>query len=664
MKRKFVLLLSVLSFVAGGCYSCNSNHRQVTESENVSSTDSNFEPTGHAKLDSLLQLASVAKQDTTLALLYFQIADQYENNDPKKGKEYYLKLNHLSELLDWNRGRILFASAFPVMLTRENLPDSALVIVLNGLALARKENNEAWIADMCMNTGWVYYFKDWYETALRYYMEALPLVEHMNDHRKLGRLYGRMADLYAEISLPEKAIEYGEKAIALIDDNPYVFTYLASAYSDVQHYDKAKAYYEKALELCIQQNNNHLQQFIYLQLGAIAVYTYDLVGVETVLNKIVEISGRIDQMSYDSGYLAMLGQFEAMRGHFEKAEKHLLQALTLATERDQTEAKRFNSLLLAGVSMALHKYRENVYYLKEVELLDQAIATAANLRAAAEMEAKYETEKKDFQITALKNEKRFMTVLSISGGIVLFLALVAFFLLWRWTVQKKHLSEQQHQLAEARIHQLEQEKQLVATQSVLDGETRERARLARDLHDGLGSLLTGTKLSLLEMKQGVKLDFADVKRFDTALGLLDDSVKEMRRVAHHLMPDSLSRFGLKSALNDFCMNLPSVKYAYYGDESRLDPKLEVMIYRTIHELVNNALKHAKATQIMVQLIHEPDRIAFTVQDDGCGFDPAMATEGMGLQNVRTRIASYNGIFDIDSRLGEGTEINVELKNIL
>jgi signal transduction histidine kinase len=135
----------------------------------------------------------------------------------------------------------------------------------------------------------------------------------------------------------------------------------------------------------------------------------------------------------------------------------------------------------------------------------------------------------------------------------------------------------------------------------------------------------------------------------------------MRRVAHHLMPDSLSRFGLKPAVSDFCANLPIVQFTYYGDESRLEPNIEVMIYRSIHELVNNALRHARATRIMVQLIQEPDRIAFTVQDDGCGFDPSVTTEGMGLQNIRTRVESYNGLLDINSKAGEGTEINVELR---
>jgi signal transduction histidine kinase len=209
---------------------------------------------------------------------------------------------------------------------------------------------------------------------------------------------------------------------------------------------------------------------------------------------------------------------------------------------------------------------------------------------------------------------------------------------------------------------MEQEKQLIATQAVLDGETHERARLARDLHDGLGSMLTGAKLNLLEMKKGAIMEYSDVECFDRALGLLDQSVREMRRVAHHLMPDALSRFGLKPAVDEFCRSFSSnVVFDYFGDETRLDPNLEVVIYRSIHELVNNALKYSGASQIMVQIMQETDHIAFTVQDDGCGFDPSVKTQGMGLQNIRTRITSFGGYIQIDSHAGEGTEINVELR---
>jgi signal transduction histidine kinase len=170
------------------------------------------------------------------------------------------------------------------------------------------------------------------------------------------------------------------------------------------------------------------------------------------------------------------------------------------------------------------------------------------------------------------------------------------------------------------------------------------------------------KLNLESMKKGVRLEPIDAECFGNAMKILDDSMHELRRVAHHLMPEALSRYGLKTAVGDFCRSLSSgVVFDWFGSEARLDPKLEVVIYRIIQELVNNALKYAAASQIMVQITQETDRIAVIVQDDGIGFDPETITSGMGLANIRTRIASFGGTIQIDSKAGEGTENYVEFR---
>jgi signal transduction histidine kinase len=135
----------------------------------------------------------------------------------------------------------------------------------------------------------------------------------------------------------------------------------------------------------------------------------------------------------------------------------------------------------------------------------------------------------------------------------------------------------------------------------------------------------------------------------------------MRRVAHHLMPETLVGAGLKQSLADYCNSIPGATFNYYGDETRFDPKREAMLYRAAHELVTNALKHSGATHILVQIVKEADIIALTVQDNGCGFDPAAVSKGMGLTNIRNRVAAFNGNLMIDAKPGVGTEINVELQ---
>lgn len=284
--------------------------------------------------------------------------------------------------------------------------------------------------------------------------------------------------------------------------------------------------------------------------------------------------------------------------------------------------------------------------------------------ALANQEVRYETEKKEIRIASLEREKQYYIGLSIAGGIVLLLAFCVLFYRHRLNVQRRKIVDQQREIAEQQIKQLEQEKQLIATQSLLEGETTERSRLARDLHDGLGGMLSVVKLNLNEMKNHTVLDVADIERFNNALKLLDQSIGELRRVAHHMMPESLMRYGLKVSLEDYCRAISSAHFYYFGAEERLDERLKVVLYRCAYELINNAVKHAEATVVNVQLIIDHGLISLTIHDDGIGFDPEKVSSGSGLDNIRTRVSTYNGNMTIHSLPGKGTEVSVEIENAL
>jgi signal transduction histidine kinase len=293
-------------------------------------------------------------------------------------------------------------------------------------------------------------------------------------------------------------------------------------------------------------------------------------------------------------------------------------------------------------------------YEYKADSIQNLIANDMIHRSVEEIKIEHETEKKVLQIAALEKENKLYLIIGIIGFASLsFLFGILFY--------RHLLNVQKRRTAEYQIKQFEQEKQLVATQAVLDGEAAERSRVARDLHDGLGGMLSAVKLNLKHMKTGIiVLENTDVEHFDKALSMLDEAIGELRRVAHNMMPYSLMRFGLQAALSDFCDGIPTVAFNYYGINSRLNQKLETMLYRITHELINNALKYAEATHILVQIIRESDRIALTVQDNGRGFDLSLKNKGTGLQNIRTRVASYNGTMDVYSKTGEGTEVNVEI----
>ena len=505
------------------------------------------------------------------------------------------------------------------------------------------------------------------DLALDYYLKALDIGEKMNQLGKNANIYINVAEIHSRLENIAQAEDYflkGEDIYRRLNDSIGIAeTYLRLSFIYIRKNDNPKAleYAEEAYRIMSALPNvtyyNLLNSTSRLTDVWIKIPDYDK-ALEYAL-KSVEYAQKTNSPERISGALFTLAKCYLKQKKYKEAEKTAFRVLEMDSSNIYKNALTYQVIAEANIWLKNCEKAEK-YYRMAITVKDE-YSNQSYQSSIAEMEVKYKTEKKEWQITALNEKNRLMLWLSIAGGGLLLLGLASLFFLYRWTVQKRRLAEQQHELAEARISQLEQEKQLIATQSVFDGEVQERTRLARDLHDGLGGKLTCAKIYLQELQKSGKFDAAKVEQLNTAMNMLDDSVQEMRRVSHNLMPDILSHAGLKPAVEDFCRSMsPKIVFKYYGDETRIDLKLEVLIYRSIYELVNNALKYADASQILVQILRETDSVVFTVQDNGCGFDPTLETEGIGLQNIRTRVASFGGDMQIDSRPGEGTEINVEL----
>jgi len=597
-----------------------------------------------------------------------QLTTFYQFNDVPKAMEYAWKEKNIADKEKSRTGQATALSDLGDIYYTRKIIDSALYYIKAASVIWEELGDRQKLADSWADMGSMQILLDHPDDAIENNRKALEYYQHAGSEGKAAIALTNIANAYSYMGNNEKSNQYTLQAIAIwekIGDKIQLgISYYNLSTNCGEKKKEGIEYGEKAIAIFRETGNIYYIGMALIRVCRVVLSSIDedapadnktttaLKKVSAYLSEASTIAEKTQNENMKYEILFSQTYYELVSGNYKKA-KSLAENLLAATDTtNKYDMESAHELLIYSLIRTNDSNRAVQYFSKYRPMIEDANQQEWTQKFS-EMEVKYETEKKELQITALQKEKRLMTGLSIAGGAVLLLALTAFLFLWRWTVQKRRLAEQQ-------VKQLEQEKQLVATQAVLDGETSERSRLARDLHDGLGSMLTAAKLSLLDMKKGVTLEAADVNRFDAAIGILDQSVQEMRRVAHHLMPDSLSRFGLKSAVSDFCSVLPAVYFTYYGDKSRIDPKLEVMIYRSIHELVNNALKHAGANRIMVQIIQEPDRINFTVQDDGCGFDPSTVVSGMGLQNIRNRIASYNGVIDIYSRPDEGTEINVEL----
>lgn len=492
-----------------------------------------------------------------------------------------------------------------------------------------------------------------YLEALTKYFEAIKLLEHSDNRYILSLVYNNMSTLYSYLDDNPKAEKYAKEClkISIETGNEHIESVasvtLASALIGQEKLDEAFEYVQRSLEIAEKRGDLYMKSLGHLNLAAYfmgkenfdkATYEYETASLYAdslgnPFNKNIALSN--------------LSELFTRIGKFHEAERAGLESLQLSRETGSTDIEYRILRILSQVRAKYGDYSRAYDYLERSYLLKDTVRDQSNRQNINYMEYTFQTEKKEQQIASLEQEKGLYRLLGFAGGIIVLL-LIAFLIV-------------RQRLTNQRLTRLENEKQLVAMQAVLDGETAERIRLARDLHDGLGGMLSVVKLNLSDMKKGATIESGDVERFNYALITLDESIRELRRVAHNMMPDSLSRYGLKASLTDFCNSIPIVQFQYFGSGDRLDPKLEVMIYRTVHELVNNALKHADARKIIVQIVQEVDRIALTVQDDGSGFDPTAETTGTGLNNIRNRVGSYNGRMEIWSKPGEGTEISVDFK---
>ena len=203
---------------------------------------------------------------------------------------------------------------------------------------------------------------------------------------------------------------------------------------------------------------------------------------------------------------------------------------------------------------------------------------------------------------------------------------------------------------------------------MLKGEEQERTRLAKDLHDGLGGMLSGIKFSLNTMKGNLIMTSENNQAFERSMDMLDSSIKEMRRVAHNMMPESLVKFGLDTALKDFCNEINktgalNVSYQSLGLENEIiEQTTAITIYRIVQELINNTMKHAAAKTAIVQVTKSNDHLAVTVEDDGKGFDTTILyqSKGIGWSNIKNRVEFLKGTLDVQSEKDKGTSVHIEL----
>jgi len=333
--------------------------------------------------------------------------------------------------------------------------------------------------------------------------------------------------------------------------------------------------------------------------------------------------------------------------------------------------------LLAKTYSKLEQTDEAYLYAQRYASLQDSILNEKRLLAINNLTYKYESKEKAAEIKLLEKDKAFvqqsiqqqkraLIVLGVAlGGLIL-----GIYYIIRFYSDKiksaKIIEEQNKKINQQKITELQDRIQINSMQSMITGQEVERERIAKDLHDSLGGLLSTIKLQVSSIKS--KEGGQPIAEVDHATRLLDVAVSEIRTISQDLQPGALKRLGLVSAINDLVnryqsSNGPEISFQHYDLPREMEQGFAMGIYRIVQEILNNAIKHAQATEIFVQLNMEEEIIVIHIEDDGIGFDPDKKYESMGLANIRSRVNYLKGSIDIDSRIGEGTSYIIHLSRL-
>ncbi|HYM94760.1 MAG TPA: sensor histidine kinase, partial [Chitinophagaceae bacterium] len=352
-----------------------------------------------------------------------------------------------------------------------------------------------------------------------------------------------------------------------------------------------------------------------------------------------------------------LGATYNAKGDYSKAIECLEASNSIAQKMGLPELQSNNLNEMSSVAEKQGRYQDAFEYFKKTTTIRDSLFSIEKTKQIEELNTKYETEKKELIIEQQENHIRSQNFLFI--GIAAFVILSV---LLAYSQYKRFRLKQ-----EARLKTEVMKQQELATKAVIEAEEEERNRIARDLHDGVGQMMSVAKMNLSAFESEIDFKKEEQKSaFEKIINLVDESCKEVRNVSHNMMPNVLLKKDLATALNDFVDKLDKknlyIRLHIEGLDERLDSNIESVLYRVVQECVNNVIKHSGATELDISIIRDKDGISATIEDNGKGFNIPEndRSDGIGLKNIITRIDYLRGAVDFDSAPGRGTVVSLHV----
>ncbi len=488
------------------------------------------------------------------------------------------------------------------------------------------------------------------------------IVAHKHKLDSLEAVFNKLLGVsYYYIDRKRAAVPYFEKAIVISKQNNFwqleanCNNNIGGALTDLLEYKLAEPYLLKSIS--IMKEHGKESDISTLNTYRVLARFYSESGkpekAEELYLVLIEKSKEIKDTALLSDNLLFYSEILSRRGEVNKAVEMSSMALSLIRKSRNAHALQMGLTIHAYNLNKAGKYKEAYKLVEESKYLMRSIFAKDLEKEISEVEVKYKTAqiKQEKEFSEIKNKKQkqiylfsFLVILLVLGSVI-----------YVWNLRKNNRQKAARLTELAEIEKLN-------FKDVLEAEEKERSRIARELHDGLGQMLSTARLNVSGLNTGISDN--DITLVNNALKIIDDSCEEVRNIAHNMMPGALIQMGLIPALEDLFENINAAKilqiHFIVDVTDTIGVTKEISIYRIIQEMLNNIIKHAKAKNAYISIVQKQKILHLQIKDDGIGFSPEKIKEsaGIGWKNIYSRLTILNGSINIESEEDEGLVVNI------
>lgn len=518
-----------------------------------------------------------------------------------------------------------------------------------------------------------------YDLAMEYYIKALKLSKSTNNEHEIASSLGRIGEIHDLQNNYEEAISFAYEALRI---NKRInnkrgeeanLNNLGNIYLKQEEYQKAMEHFHESLDILRKMGKKQEIASRIGNIGTVYFYMNDLEQAKAYYLEALDIETQLGNKRVVAYVLLNLGYVFKQQGKTFEAINYFNKSLEIAHEIGKKNLTMLSYLNLSRLYANINNFEKAYEYHKAYAAVNDSILDEKSRKQLAEIQTKYETEKKEKEIAVLKSDQilkekelkenkaqlQFQMFVIIGLIIVVFFVVILIRMYKQKLIAKQLLLRKNEEIADQKMQTLMKSQKIDLIKASIAAREQERHRFSRELHDGIGGSLSAIKVNLSR--------YEDDYNLSEVINSLDKTCQDVRALSHDLVPPSIMNSIYTDLLESYIFKvcaLHQIECSFHcypeSEINELDESIQTELYRIIQELLTNIVKHAKASTASVQLSKLEDYINLIVEDNGLGLPKESKANGIGLLNIQSRVKKLNGKIEFDSSEKRGTLINIDI----